>query len=84
MGTDQAGLPVCMSLLSPERALSLVLTCVDWPYCNAARRMTSVQMNKTDWSSWDQLQWRRRLETFGKDDSPVIATGPQGEVDTVW
>lgn len=54
-----------------------------WPYCNAARHMTSVQMTKTDWSSWDQLQWRRRLESFGKDDSPVIATGPQGEVDSV-
>lgn len=46
--------------------------------------MTSVQMINTDWSSWDNLQWRRRLEKFGKDDSPVIATGPNGEVDAVW
>ena len=56
----------------------------DWPYCNAARRMTSVQMIKTDWSSWDHLKWRRRLETFGSDDSPIIAAGPNGEVDGVW
>ncbi|KAL8822718.1 MAG: hypothetical protein Q9191_006550 [Dirinaria sp. TL-2023a] len=54
-----------------------------WPYCNAARQMTSLQMDKNNWSSWDQLKWRRRLETFGKDDRPVIATGPQGEVDAV-
>lgn len=46
--------------------------------------MTSVQMIKTDWSSWDDLHWRRRLETFGKDDSPLVATGPNGEVDAVW
>ena len=26
---------------------------------------------------------RRRLETFGTDDGPVIAAGPKGEVDSV-
>ena len=57
---------------------------IDWPYCNAARRLTSVQMIKTDWSAWDHLQWRRRLETFGSDDSPIIAAGIDGEVDGVW
>jgi acid phosphatase len=34
-------------------------------------------------SKWTPLQWRRRLETFGSDDGPVIATGPRGEVDAV-
>jgi acid phosphatase len=34
-------------------------------------------------SNWSSLQWRRRLETFGNDDSPVIATGPRGEVDEI-
>jgi len=29
------------------------------------------------------MQWRRRIETFGSDDGPVIATGPKGEVDGV-
>lgn len=29
------------------------------------------------------LEWKRRLETFGPDDAPVIATGPKGELDAV-
>lgn len=41
-------------------------------------------MTKTDWSTWDELQWRRRMETFGDDDRPVLAAGPEGAVDTVW
>ncbi|MCJ1379533.1 hypothetical protein MMC17_002634 [Xylographa soralifera] len=40
-------------------------------------------MTKKDWSSWDKLDWRRRLETFGEDDGPIIATGPKGEIDGV-
>lgn len=56
----------------------------DWPYCNAAKRLSSVAMTKTDWSSWDKLQWRRRLETFGDNDASILASGPNGEIDTVW
>ncbi|KAF6217934.1 hypothetical protein HO133_006346 [Letharia lupina] len=40
-------------------------------------------MTKTDWSSWDKLQWRRRLETFGDNDASIVASGPNGEIDTV-
>ncbi|MCJ1394460.1 hypothetical protein MMC18_007338 [Xylographa bjoerkii] len=40
-------------------------------------------MTKKDWSSWDKLDWRRRIETFGEDDGPVIAVGPKGQVDGV-
>ncbi|MCJ1437495.1 hypothetical protein MMC27_006882 [Xylographa pallens] len=40
-------------------------------------------MTKKDWSSWDKLDWRRRIETFGEDDTPVIAAGPKGEIDGV-
>lgn len=29
------------------------------------------------------VQWKRRLETFGIDDGPVIATGPKGELDSI-
>ena len=46
--------------------------------------MTSVIMTKTDSLSWDEFQWRRRIETFGEDDGPVTATGPKGEIDGVW
>jgi hypothetical protein len=41
-------------------------------------------MTTTDWSQWDGLKYRRRLETFGTDDVPLIATGPNGEFDGVW
>ncbi|KAF2864992.1 histidine phosphatase superfamily [Massariosphaeria phaeospora] len=54
-----------------------------WPYCKAATQLTGVIMATTDWSNWDQLKYRRRLETFGMDDGPVIASGPKGEFDAV-
>ncbi|KAL5431592.1 hypothetical protein PMIN06_012261 [Paraphaeosphaeria minitans] len=54
-----------------------------WPYCNSARQFSSVIMSTTDWSKWDQLKYRRRLETFGLDDGPAIATGPDGEFDGI-
>ncbi|KAL8846576.1 MAG: hypothetical protein Q9221_008342 [Calogaya cf. arnoldii] len=40
-------------------------------------------MTKTDSSTWNDLRWRRRMETFGDDDRPVLAAGPEGAVDTV-
>ncbi|EUC49474.1 hypothetical protein COCMIDRAFT_84572 [Bipolaris oryzae ATCC 44560] len=54
-----------------------------WPYCNSARQLTSVILNTKDFSKWDQLKYRRRLETFGMDDGPVIASGPKGEFDAI-
>ncbi|KNG44338.1 histidine acid phosphatase [Stemphylium lycopersici] len=54
-----------------------------WPYCNSARQLTSVILNTKDFSKWDQLKYRRRLETFGVDDGPVIASGPNGEFDAI-
>ncbi|TVY29285.1 putative acid phosphatase [Lachnellula hyalina] len=51
-----------------------------WPYCAIARQMVSATMEP---GKWTPLTWRRRLETFGIDDGPVIATGPNGEVDSV-
>ncbi|KAH9869928.1 hypothetical protein J1614_006849 [Plenodomus biglobosus] len=54
-----------------------------WPYCNAARQLTSVIQTNEDSSKWDQLQWRRRLETFDNYDGPVIASGPKGEYDGI-
>lgn len=35
--------------------------------------------------SWDELAYKRRLETFdGKDDSPVLTLGPGRETDGIW
>lgn len=53
-----------------------------WPYCAVARQMLSSTMEANE-ARWSSLQWRRRLETFGSDDGPVIAAGPRGEVDAV-
>ncbi|KAH8815838.1 histidine acid phosphatase-like protein [Xylogone sp. PMI_703] len=53
-----------------------------WPYCAVARSMVSSTLESKD-SEWTPLQWRRRLETFGKDNGPVIAAGPRGEIDAV-
>jgi acid phosphatase len=46
--------------------------------------MRSPVMTPTDASNWDSLQWRRQLERFGEDDSPVIVAGPDGTVGTIW
>ncbi|KAK5091580.1 hypothetical protein LTR05_001765 [Lithohypha guttulata] len=54
-----------------------------WPYCNAAQRLRSVAYTPQDVTTWDSLQWRRRLERFGEDDGPTIAAGVGGEVDGI-
>lgn len=37
-----------------------------------------------DLPQWDELKYRRRLETFGIDNGPVVASGPAGEFDAIW
>ncbi|KIW05015.1 hypothetical protein, variant [Verruconis gallopava] len=54
-----------------------------WPYCSAARQMRSLILSNPDMSQWDELQWRRRLEVFGADDAPTVASGPTGEYDAI-
>ncbi|KAF2461930.1 histidine phosphatase superfamily [Lineolata rhizophorae] len=54
-----------------------------WPYCNSARQLTGVIMSTQDWSRFDGLNYRRRIETFGPNDLPVIASGPDGQFDGV-
>ncbi|OAX80650.1 hypothetical protein ACJ72_05013 [Emergomyces africanus] len=58
-------------------------TCLDWPYCNAARRLTQIAGSKEDLSGWDSFQWRRRMETFGENDQALVAVGPEGEAEGV-
>ena len=41
-------------------------------------------MTQPDASSWSDLQWRRKLETFGDDGNPALAAGPGGETDGIW
>ncbi|KAH9832414.1 putative histidine acid phosphatase family protein [Teratosphaeria destructans] len=53
----------------------------DWPYCEAARNFRDVILSAD--RSWDTLRWRRRLETFGAGDNPVLSMGPQGQIDAV-
>ncbi|KAK4550434.1 hypothetical protein LTR36_000012 [Oleoguttula mirabilis] len=54
---------------------------VHWPYCEAARNFRYVILSAD--RSWDTLHWKRRLETFGPNDAPALAAGPNGEVDSV-
>lgn len=53
-----------------ELLIMAMVTKLDWPYCNAARQLSSVIMSTKDFSQWDQLKYRRRIETFGVDDGP--------------
>lgn len=53
-----------------------------WPYCTVARQMISATL-EGDVDKWTPLQWRRRIETFGHDDGPVMAVGSRGEVDSI-
>jgi acid phosphatase len=53
-----------------------------WPYCSVAKQLLSATMDNNT-SNWGALEWRRRLETFGSDDGPVIASGPLGQADAV-
>jgi acid phosphatase len=53
-----------------------------WPYCTVARQLVSATSDSSS-SNWGSMEWRRRLETFGPDDGPVIAAGPRGEIDSI-
>lgn len=48
-----------------------------WPYCDSINALRSVVRNAD--GSLDSLTWRRRLESFGKNDEPWLTTGPKGE-----
>lgn len=60
-----------------------MLKTTDWPYCNASRQLRSLILSNPETSEWDELRWRRRLEVFGSDDGPEVASGPKGEYDAI-
>jgi hypothetical protein len=41
-------------------------------------------MATLDGSQWELLHWKRKLERVAEDDSPSLATGPDGDLDGVW
>ncbi|KXJ94248.1 histidine phosphatase superfamily [Microdochium bolleyi] len=53
-----------------------------WPYCSAARQLQSVALDRST-GQFTPLEWKRRMETFGPNDEPVLATGPRGELDGI-
>jgi hypothetical protein len=72
-------------LVSPKKSLpDKLVTSADWPLCNAARNMTSAVLSNQDGETWDHLQWKRRLEVFGEDDSPTIVSDRHGNYDGFW
>ncbi|KAA8893656.1 histidine phosphatase superfamily [Sphaerosporella brunnea] len=52
-----------------------------WSYCHAACRFTAAILGSH--GEWDELEFQRRLETFGPNGKAVPATGPGGEIDGV-
>ncbi|KAH6890376.1 histidine phosphatase superfamily [Thelonectria olida] len=55
-----------------------------WPYCSAARRLSSAILDPNDGNALTSLQWQRRLETFShQNDAAVIASGPAAELDAI-
>lgn len=53
-----------------------------WPYCSAARQLQSVALDRST-GTFSPLEWKRRMETFGANDEPVLAKGPKGELDGI-
>ncbi|OTA98920.1 hypothetical protein M426DRAFT_27991 [Hypoxylon sp. CI-4A] len=51
-----------------------------WPYCSVARQVKSAVFDRHT-EQFSTLEWKRRLETFGANDEPVLAAGPAGELD---
>lgn len=51
-----------------------------WPYCSAVRQLKSAVLEQSHYTTFE---WKRRLETFGQNDEPVLATGPGRELDDV-
>ncbi|KAH8193537.1 hypothetical protein TruAng_012297 [Truncatella angustata] len=55
-----------------------------WPYCSAVRQMRSAVLDGSYTSpQFTTLEWKRRLEAFGPNDEPVVASGPRGELDAI-
>ncbi|KAK3401076.1 histidine phosphatase superfamily [Sordaria brevicollis] len=68
-----------------------------WPYCASVRQMRSIMLDyngennkvpdaitgKTGNAPFHTVEWKRRLETFGPNDEPVVAKGPGNELDDV-
>lgn len=55
-----------------------------WPYCKAVTQLKSAVLDRsTNPSHFTTLEWKRRLEAFGPNDEPVVASGPRGELDAI-
>ncbi|KAK4123612.1 phosphoglycerate mutase-like protein [Parathielavia appendiculata] len=57
-----------------------------WPYCASARQMRSAILaaaNTTSNHPFETLDWKRRIETFGDNDEPVVARGIDGQLDDI-
>lgn len=59
-----------------------------WPYCASVRHMRSTVLEDIDRKTgepgqFNTLEWKRRLETFGENDEPVVATGPGSQMDSI-
>jgi acid phosphatase len=57
-----------------------------WPYCGAVAHLRSAVLGepgKGGRAAFGTFEWKRRLETFGEQDEPVLAVGAKGELDAI-
>lgn len=55
-----------------------------WPYCSAAKRLSSAILDPDTGNALTSLQWQRRLETFAQQsDAATVASGPAAELDAI-
>ncbi|RKF79351.1 putative acid phosphatase SPBC4.06 [Golovinomyces cichoracearum] len=55
-----------------------------WPYCSVAQEMISQTLdNEHNPMKWTPFHWQRRIETLDKDGQPILATGPDGDVNSL-
>jgi acid phosphatase len=52
-----------------------------WPYCKVATAMRSAVILAD--GELDELQWKRRIQTLGKNDTPILNAGSKGDVDAI-
>ncbi|KAL4880932.1 histidine phosphatase superfamily [Aspergillus karnatakaensis] len=54
-----------------------------WPYCNVAQRMVQMAASNEELSSWNDFQWRRKMETFGDRDQSIVTVGAGGDIEGI-
>jgi len=78
------GLPVCYFYYIDANFLGVPHLRISCWQENASSSNLSKNSHDSQALAWPFIvQWKRRLETFGADDSPIIASGLNGKIDSI-